>query len=53
MLNYNTLIIICIMVIGLFFITHTIEKHSVHPVYGNYKKIDSEMKKCEPWQACK
>lgn len=47
------LTIIGINAIGLFSIIETIEKHSVHPIYGNYKKFDSDMKKCEPWQACK
>ena len=30
-----------------------IEKHSVHPRYGNYKKIDSKGRTCEPWDSCK
>ncbi len=47
------MIFIGVNVIGLFSIVTTIEKHSVHPIYGNYKKFDSDMKKCEPWQACK
>lgn len=29
-----------------------IERHSVHPKYGNYKKISSFGKKCEPWDDC-
>jgi hypothetical protein len=29
-----------------------IEKHSVHPKYGNYKKISSFGEKCEPWDDC-
>lgn len=30
-----------------------IEKHSVHPIYGNYKKHDSMGRTCEPWDSCK
>lgn len=29
-----------------------IEKHSVHPEYGNYIKIDNYGNKCEPWNSC-
>lgn len=52
MINHS-IAVITVIVVGLFFVVKTIEKHSVHPVYGNYRKIDSDMKKCEPWQACK
>jgi hypothetical protein len=34
-------------------IVSTIEKHSVHPIYGNYKKHDSKGETCEPWDSCK
>ena len=27
--------------------------HSVHPIFGNYKKFDSNYHKCQPWDACK
>jgi hypothetical protein len=30
-----------------------IEKHSVHPLFGNYKKFDSRGEKCEPWDSCR
>jgi hypothetical protein len=30
-----------------------IEKHSVHPIYGNYKKFDVNERKCEPWDSCR
>ena len=29
-----------------------IEKHSVHPEYGNYKKVNSKGFTCDPWDAC-
>ena len=54
--NYEpvlNLLLILTLIVGGWYIVHTMEKHSVHPIYGNYKKLDSEMKKCEPWQACK
>lgn len=34
-------------------IVSTVEKHSVHPYYGNYKKIDSKGRACAPWDSCK
>lgn len=34
-------------------IISTIEKHSVHPIHGNYKKHDSKGRTCEPWDSCK
>lgn len=30
-----------------------IEKHSVHPKYGNYKHSDSKGYLCEPWDSCR
>jgi len=51
--DFSSIIIVITLVMGFFFVVKTIEKHSVHPVYGNYKKVDSELKKCEPWKACK
>ena len=30
-----------------------IEKHSVHPEYGNYKKVNSKGFTCGPWDACR
>lgn len=41
------------LVIITIYITKVIEKHSVHPIYGNYKKIDSNQDRCSPWEACK
>jgi hypothetical protein len=31
-----------------------IEKHSVHPQYGNYTKVnfETEKKTCDPWDSC-
>lgn len=52
MLNHTIAISILILLCT-YYVTYNIEKHSVHPIYGNYKKLDSDMKKCEPWQACK
>lgn len=34
-------------------IINFIEKHSVHPVYGNYKKVSSDGMTCEPWDDCR
>ena len=34
-------------------IVDSIEKHSVHPAYGNYKKVSSEGLKCQPWDDCR
>lgn len=34
-------------------ICNKIEQHSVHPIYGNYKKISSNLSKCQPWDDCK
>ena len=31
---------------------NTIEKHSVHPIYGNYVKKDCDDKPCKPWDYC-
>ena len=33
-------------------IVSIIEKHSVHPHYGNYKKHDSKGRTCMPWDSC-
>ena len=30
-----------------------IERHSVHPKYGNYKHFDSKGHSCEPWDSCR
>lgn len=40
-------IILCTITIHM-----SIEKHSVHPNYGNYKKVDFTGRKCQPWDAC-
>jgi hypothetical protein len=34
-------------------IIHHIEKHSVHPVYGNYVKTSADGMTCEPWDSCR
>ncbi len=35
-----------------FNILDTVEKNSVHPLYGNYKKFNSDLEKCSPWESC-
>jgi hypothetical protein len=47
-------IIIAIFTTGFtcFYVQKQIEKHSVHPIYGNYKKFDSEGRTCQPWDSC-
>lgn len=34
-------------------IKNMIEQHSVHPIYGNYKKRDAKGNTCSPWDSCK
>lgn len=42
----------------LFFFLHTerlideIKKHSVHPTFGNYEKLDAFGFACQPWDYC-
>lgn len=31
---------------------NTIEKHSVHPLYGNYQKFNADLERCSPWESC-
>lgn len=33
-------------------IVSLITKHSVHPYYGNYIKVDENGNTCHPWQYC-
>lgn len=50
-----SLVIIQFVITGMFawvIVTH-IEKHSVHPEYGNYKKVSFEGKSCQPWDSCR
>lgn len=51
-MNKNTLIIIIAMFVTTAINIYYIEKHSVHPIYGNYKKVNSINKKCMPWDDC-
>lgn len=44
-----TTILACI---SIFTVVKTIEKHSVHPIYGNYKKVSSDLERCSPWESC-
>lgn len=44
---------IIISIIATFMIINHIEKHSVHPVYGNYKKVSADGMPCEPWDSCR
>ena len=39
---------ILISVFSTKFIINFIERHSVHPVYGNYKKVSADGMSCEP-----
>jgi len=43
---------IIISIIATFMIINHIEKHSVHPVYGNYQKISLKGFSCQPWDSC-
>jgi hypothetical protein len=47
-------IIACCLIIGtnLFITISVIEKHSVHPIYGNYIKNDCNGENCKPWDYC-
>lgn len=39
--------------IGNIIIINEIKKHSVHPIYGNIKKVDYEYQRtCQPWDSC-
>lgn len=42
-----------ITIISTWVIINHIEKHSVHPVYGNYKKVSFEGRSCQPWDSCR
>jgi hypothetical protein len=50
-----TQIIITLLATGVTYsyIEKCVEKHSVHPIYGNYIKLDSKDRKCQPWDSCK
>lgn len=45
-------IISCCLIIGtnLFITISVIEKHSIHPIYGEYPQ---KVFGCEPWDSCK
>lgn len=49
----KNIICLVVMLICTLTIIHTIEKHSVHPIFGNYTKFDSKGNSCHPYQACK
>ncbi len=52
-MKYLAIGLFAFQIILTFIIIKTIEKHSVHPIYGNYKKHDSKGRTCEPWDSCK
>ena len=52
-MKYISILYLGATLICTWIITNTIEKHSVHPVYGNYKRVDSNRDRCSPWEACK
>jgi hypothetical protein len=37
-------------IINILVVTYNIEKHSVHPIYGEYPQ---KVFGCEPWDSCK
>ncbi len=43
---------ILVTIISSYIIIHFIEKHSVHPEHGNYKKISFDGIPCNPWDSC-
>lgn len=44
---------VIVAVISSYVILMGIQKHSVHPVHGNLKKVDYEYKSnCNPWDSC-
>jgi len=43
-------IIIALLLFNIFSTIHLVEKHSVHPLYGNYEQ---QLYKCSPWDSCK
>lgn len=45
-------LIVILQIVSTMFILKTIEKHSVHPTYGNYKKVSLEGFPCQPWDSC-
>ena len=49
MKNNILIIIMVLQLVTTLIITHTIEKHSVHPVYGDYPQ---KLYHCYPWDAC-
>lgn len=54
--NYILSVIIAVFLVltGVMYFNalETVEKHSVHPLYGNYKKFNSDLEKCSPWESC-
>lgn len=49
-MNKMLYIIIAIQVISTLWIISTVEKHSIHPIYG--QKIENVNYKCTPWDSC-
>ncbi len=46
-------IMLCLLIVAsTFFIVTTIQKHSVHPKFGNYVKVQ-DGHSCQPWDSCK
>jgi hypothetical protein len=60
MKNENFIILLAIIALFQLLVTITtacyiitiIERNSVHPIYGNYKKIGSNGMRCSPWDDC-
>jgi hypothetical protein len=44
-----SIIISLLNIVFTFFSIKTIEKHSIHPVYGSYQQ---KIFGCEPWDSC-
>lgn len=53
-MKISLIIISTAIIVGIsnFFIIDTIKKHSVHPIYGNYQKVNSDLERCSPWESC-
>jgi len=49
------ILLVFLILFSTIYLGKQIEKHSVHPKFGNYTKnitIDNKIKKCEPWDYC-
>lgn len=44
---------ILLITLSTMYIVSNIEKHSIHPTYGNYKKLNTQGYRCQPWDDCK